>query len=171
MSITCAATCLRSLLTFPGRAAKSSASTTTSSASAKKATAKSINECAELGPYLAARIDAFGPFKIIYDGHDGIPGLSWKLKDPASSKFTLYDLADRLRVRGWLVLAYSMPPNREDLVIQRILIRHGFTRAMADELLVEMEHALEELQQDPSEPAAGVPKTEAELVLHDRSGR
>jgi glutamate decarboxylase len=93
------------------------------------------------------------------------------LKVPASSKFTLYDLADRLRERGWLVPAYSMPPNREDLVIQRILIRHGFTRAMADEVLVEMERALEELQHGPSEQAAGVPKAEAELVSHDHSGR
>ena len=129
------------------------------------------NECAELGRYLADRIDAFGLFEIIYDGHGGIPGLCWKLKDPAASKFTLYELADRLRARGWLVPAYSMPPNREDLVIQRILIRHGFTRAMADELLIEMERALEELQQGPSEPAAGVPQTEAELVPHDHSGR
>jgi hypothetical protein len=42
---------------------------------------------------------------------------------------------------------------------------------MADELLIEMERALEELQQGPSEPAAGVPQTEAELVPHDHSGR
>jgi hypothetical protein len=57
---------------------------------------------------------------------------------PLSSPFTLYDVADRLRERGWLVPAYSMPPNREDLVIQRILIRHGFTREMGEELLREM---------------------------------
>jgi len=35
-----------------------------------------------------------------------------------------------------------MPPNREDLVIQRILIRHGFTWQMAEELLVEMQAVL-----------------------------
>ena len=42
--------------------------------------------------------------------------------------FTLYDLSDRLRARGWQVPAYSMPPNREDLVVQRILVRHGVSR-------------------------------------------
>jgi len=53
----------------------------------------------------------------------------------SAAGFTLYEFADRLRERGWLVPAYSMPPDREDLVIQRILIRHGFTRAMGGELL------------------------------------
>jgi glutamate decarboxylase len=91
-------------------------------------------ECAALGRYLAEKIAKLGPFKIIYDGEGGIPGLCWELKDPANAPFTLYDYADRLRERGWLVPAYSMPPNREDLVIQRILIRHGFTREMAHAL-------------------------------------
>ena len=109
------------------------------------------NGCYDLGRYLAEKIGDFGPFKIIYDGHGGIPGLCWELKDPVSSSFTLYDYADRLRERGWLVPAYSMPPNREDLVIQRILVRHGFTRAMADELLQEMRDALDHLAQYPPE--------------------
>ncbi len=104
------------------------------------------SECAAIGRELASKIAALGPFEIIYDGVGGIPGLCWKLKDPASTPFTLYDVADRLRERGWLVPAYSMPPHREDLVIQRILIRHGFTRKMGDELLRELEEAIELLR-------------------------
>ena len=124
-------------------------------------------ECAALGRYLAEQIAAFGPFKIIYDGEGGIPGLCWELKDPAASSFTLYEFADRLRERGWLVPAYSMPPNREDLVIQRILVRHGFTREMAAQLLVEMESVLDHLKNRES--------TALELAgagsSHDHSGR
>jgi glutamate decarboxylase len=124
-------------------------------------------ECYELGRYLAEKIADLGVFKIIYAGEGGIPGLCWELKDPVSPNFTLYDFADRLRERGWLVPAYSMPPNREDLVIQRILIRHGFTRAMADELLVEMRGALDHFALHPAEPAlAG-----AAAGSHDHSGR
>jgi glutamate decarboxylase len=122
--------------------------------------------CAELGRYLAGRIAELGPFEIIYDGDGGIPGLCWRLKDPDSSPFTLYDVADRLRERGWLVPAYSMPPDREDLVIQRILVRHGFTQAMADELLIELERALEHLRDNPRPVGAG-----ADGVPHDHSGR
>jgi glutamate decarboxylase len=129
------------------------------------------NECYALGRYLAEKIGDFGPFKIIYDGHGGIPGLCWELKDPASSSFTLYDYADLLRERGWLVPAYSMPPNREDLVIQRILVRHGFTRDMADELLLEMQDALNHLAQHPPEPSSTLALAGAEASSHDHSGR
>ena len=124
-------------------------------------------ECGALGRYLAQQIAQLGPFKIIYDGEGGIPGLCWELKDPINSPFTLYDYADRLRERGWLVPAYSMPPNREDLVVQRILIRHGFTRQMAGELLTEMQAALDHFATSPAElvPAG------AESAGHDHSGR
>jgi glutamate decarboxylase len=124
-------------------------------------------ECAALGRYLAEQIAALGPFRIIYDGQGGIPGLCWELKDPPSASFTLYDLADRLRERGWLVPAYSMPAHREDLVIQRILVRHGFTRAMAHALLVEMQSALDHFAEHPVDlTLAG-----AESGSHDHSGR
>jgi glutamate decarboxylase len=129
------------------------------------------NGCYDLGRYLAEKIGAFGPFRIIYDGHGGIPGLCWELKDPVSSSFTLYDYADRLRERGWLVPAYSMPPNREDLVIQRILVRHGFTRAMADELLLEMQSALDHLAQYPPEASSTLALAGADASSHDHSGR
>ncbi len=118
------------------------------------------------------KIAAFGPFKIIYDGDGGIPpGLCWELKDPASSGFTLYDFADRLRERGWLVPAYSMPPNREDLVIQRILVRHGHTRTMADQLLIEMQSVLDEFAHRPSAQQSTLIPAGAELTSHDHSGR
>jgi glutamate decarboxylase len=124
-------------------------------------------ECAALGRYLAEQIAALGPFRIIYDGQGGIPGLCWELEDPAGANFTLYDLADRLRDRGWLVPAYSMPPNREDLVIQRILVRHGFTREMAHALIAEMQSALDHFAEHPIDLAL----TGAESGGHDHSGR
>jgi len=128
-------------------------------------------ECSALGRFLAEKIAKFGPFKVIYDGQDGIPGLCWELKDPASSNFTLYELADRLRDRGWLVPAYSMPPNREDLVIQRILIRHGFTQEMANRLLKEMQIVLDEFDQHPPKRLLSPSPDSAELQSHNHSGR
>jgi len=127
--------------------------------------------CAALGCYLAKKIAVLGPFKIIYDGQGGIPGLCWELKDPASSSFTLYEFADRLRDRGWLVPAYSMPPNREDLVIQRILIRHGFTQDMADTLLFEMGNALDHFAARPPEERSSLTTLVVESSSHDHSGR
>jgi glutamate decarboxylase len=131
-------------------------------------------ECARLGSYLAEKIGALGPFRIIYNGEGGIPGLCWELKDAATSTFTLYDYADRLRTRGWLVPAYSMPPSREDLVIQRILVRHGFTPEMADTLLAEMQLALDHFAHFAPSPPPESPALVAagrETTPHDHSGR
>jgi glutamate decarboxylase len=125
------------------------------------------SECSAIGRELAVKIAALGPFEIIYDGACGIPGLCWKLKNPASSPFTLYEVADLLRERGWLVPAYSMPPNREDLVIQRILIRHGFTRKMAEELLLEIDRAIAHLQH----PSRKSQRLDSGSGSHNHSGR
>lgn len=105
--------------------------------------------CYDTAQYLADMISKIGPFKIIYDGHGGIPALCWTLKDGVNPGFTLYDFADRLRNRGWQVPAYSMPPNREDLIIQRILIRHGVSRDLCDLLLEDIYRCLEYFKTNP----------------------
>ncbi len=93
--------------------------------------------CYDTASYLSAEIAKLGPFEILFDGDasKGIPAMCWKIKDGVNPGFSLYDLADRLRSRGWQVPAYSMPANREDLVVQRILVRHGVTRDLASLLL------------------------------------
>ena len=103
------------------------------------------NACYETAKYLADEIAALGPFDIIFDGDSekGIPALAWKLKEGFDTRgYTLYDLADRLRSRGWQVPAYSMPAHREDLVIQRILVRHGVSRDLAGLLIDDLRRTL-----------------------------
>jgi len=100
--------------------------------------------CHATAQWLAAQIVELGPFEMIFDGdpEQGIPCLSWKLKEGVDHGFTLFDLADRLRTRGWLIPAYTMPPHREDLAIQRILVRHGFSRDLASLLMDDYRDAL-----------------------------
>jgi glutamate decarboxylase len=88
--------------------------------------------CYETARHLAAEIGKMGPFRIIHDGNGGLPAVCWALRDGTKHGFSLYDLSDRLRARGWQVPAYSMPPNREDLVVQRVLVRHGVSRDLGD---------------------------------------
>ena len=99
--------------------------------------------------FLADEIAAMGPFELIHDGRGGIPGLAWKLREDRKHPFTLFDLADRLRVTGWQVPAYTLPPNRQDLAIQRILVRHGFSRDLASLLLDDYRRALRHLDAHP----------------------
>lgn len=107
--------------------------------------------CYETARYLSDEIAKLGPFEIIYGGdrETGIPALCWKLKDNANPGFSLYDFADRLRVNGWQVPAYSLPANQQSVVIQRILVRHGVSRDLAGLLLRDMEKALAFFQTHP----------------------
>ncbi|MCD0453123.1 glutamate decarboxylase [Actinocorallia sp. API 0066] len=80
----------------------------------------------ETARYLAERIAAMGPFRLLYDGQGALPAVSYTLKDGVG--WTLYDLTEQLRTRGWQVPSYPLPPDREDTVIQRVLVRHGVGR-------------------------------------------
>jgi len=113
--------------------------------------AKIQNACYETARYFAREITRLGPFEILYGGEtgEGIPCVSWKIRDGVKTPFTLYDLADRLRVRGWQVPAYSMPANRQDLVVQRILVRHGVSRDLVSLLLEDFQRCLAFFEKHP----------------------
>jgi glutamate decarboxylase len=103
----------------------------------------------DVGAFIAEQVVKLGPFEIVYDGRGGLPGACWKIKDGANPGFTLYDLADRLRQRGWQVPAYSLPANRQDLVIQRVLARHGVSRDLASLLCEDMKTCLAYFREHP----------------------
>ncbi len=107
--------------------------------------------CYDTAQYLAGEIAKMGPFNIIYNGapEEGIPCLCWTLKEGADPGFSLFDLADRLRARGWQVPAYTLPANCQDRAVQRILVRNGVSRDLASLLLDDMRTALEHLQMHP----------------------
>ena len=106
--------------------------------------------CQDVALYLSGEIAKLGPFELITDGSD-IPVFCWKLKE--ETNFTLFDLAERIRDRGWLVPAYTMPKNREDLTVQRVVVKEGFSRDMADLLLNDMRRALEFYASQPGHKA------------------
>lgn len=108
--------------------------------------------CYETAQYLAGEIEKMGPFEILYGGEmmSGIPALCWKVKDGFDTwGYTLYDLADRLRSRGWQVPAYSLPANHQDLIIQRVLVRHGVSRDLASLLVEDIKRSLDFFAKHP----------------------
>ncbi len=107
------------------------------------------NSCYETARYLVKEIEKLGPFEIIYDGVGGIPALCWNLKTDKKYGFNLYDFSDRLRVFGWQVPAYSMPKDRKDLVIQRILVRHGVSKDLGSLLIRDMKSCLNHFKENP----------------------
>lgn len=105
--------------------------------------------CADVAAWLGDEIKKLGMFELIYDGRGGIPGCTWTLKKGQDHPFTLYDLADRLRVKGWQVPAYPLPPNRSDLIVQRVVVRLGVSRDLAGLLLEDLQRAIQHLKKNP----------------------
>src|SRR5438034_6067158 len=62
---------------------------------------------------LAARLDELGPFELLTRG-DELPVFAVALK-PEVENFTVFDVSNALRERGWLVPAYTFPENSTDL--------------------------------------------------------
>ena len=76
------------------------------------------------------------------------PLFIWKMCSTyeKKAKWTLYDLQDKLKESGWMVPAYSMPANIEDTVVMRVVVRQGFSRDMADQLLTDIRNAVAEFE-------------------------
>ncbi len=60
-----------------------------------------------------------------------------------TAKWTLYDLQATLQQSGWMVPAYTLPKNMEDVVVMRIVARQGMSRDMADMLLTDIRNAVD----------------------------
>jgi glutamate decarboxylase len=82
---------------------------------------------------IAQGIDELGPYQLLTDGSD-LPVFAFTLK-PEVENYTVFDVSDRLRQRGWLVPAYTFPENRQDLSVLRIVVRAGMNPQMAELLL------------------------------------
>ena len=89
---------------------------------------------------------------------------AFKLK-PRVENYTVFDVSDRLRQRGWLVPAYTFPANREDLSVLRIVIRAGMTHDMAELLLEDLRHQTEFLESLDG-PLPGVRAEERTAFAH-----
>jgi glutamate decarboxylase len=106
----------------------------------------------DIARYLAGRVVAMGPFELLSDG-DAIPVFAFRLKDAA--RYSVYDVSERLRVRGWQVPAYTMPPDAEGISVLRVVVREGFSRDMAELLIGDLEQAVGALERDPPRTPAG----------------
>ncbi len=98
----------------------------------------------EVATHLSKGISDMGPYNLISEGRE-LPVFAFAL-DPSVRNYTVFDVSDRLRERGWLVPAYTFPANRQDLSVLRIVVRSGMHLEMADMLLQFLDHKTQALQ-------------------------
>ncbi|MGC7095997.1 glutamate decarboxylase [Amycolatopsis lurida] len=85
--------------------------------------------CREVATELAARIGALDQYSLVTDGSE-LPVFTFTVREDAG--FSVFDLSAALREQGWLVPAYTFPPDREDLAVLRVVVRNGFSHDLAD---------------------------------------
>jgi glutamate decarboxylase len=101
----------------------------------------------EVTTRLSAEIGALEQFELLTRG-DELPVFAFKVADDVDN-FTVFDVSNAMRERGWQVPAYTFPKNREDLSALRVVVRRGFTHDMADMLLADLKRQLPRLEHQP----------------------
>jgi len=93
--------------------------------------------------WLSGAIEELGPFTLLSRG-DAIPAFAFSLTDPGG--YSVYDVSDVLRARGWIVPAYTMPPAIDDTAVLRVVVRNGFSQDMAVLFLADLKAAVDRLE-------------------------
>lgn len=113
---------------------------------------------ANIARHLAAEIGGMPAFDLWNDGSD-IPVFAWSLKPGHTKNWNLYHLSERLRIKGWLVPAYPMPDDLGELTVQRVVVRNGFGRPLAEGFLQDLRAAVDYLDRLESPMPAERPAT------------
>jgi glutamate decarboxylase len=98
------------------------------------------NYAREVAMRLATDIEALGPFQLLTRG-DELPVFAFTLA-PGIQHYTVFDVSNAMRARGWQLPAYTFPPNREDLAALRVVVRRGVSHDLGDLLIADLERAL-----------------------------
>ncbi|MBV9095387.1 MAG: glutamate decarboxylase [Streptosporangiaceae bacterium] len=89
--------------------------------------------CQDVALRLSGEIAKMGPFELLSEGRD-LPVFAFKLRDDITG-YSVFDLSERLRMRGWQVPAYTFPEDMTDTAVMRIVVRNGFSMDLANLLL------------------------------------
>lgn len=98
----------------------------------------------DVAMFLASELEKTGLFQI-YNNGENLPIVCYKLRDDVNVDWTLYDLADRLLMKGWQVPAYPLPADLQDTIIQRIVCRSDLSHNLAELYLRDLKAAIEDL--------------------------
>ena len=98
----------------------------------------------DVATWLAGEIENLGPFQLLTRG-DELPVFAFTTVT-GTNAFNVFDVSRRMRERGWLVPAYTFPPNRSDLSVLRVVVRNGFSRDLAELFVNDLARLVPELQ-------------------------
>ncbi|URE38935.1 glutamate decarboxylase [Musa troglodytarum] len=111
-----------------------------------------MENCQENAMVLKRGLERTGRFDIV-SKDNGVPLVAFSLKD--RSRHDEFEVSDILRRFGWIVPAYTMPPDAQHITVLRVVIREDFSRTLAERLVMDVEKVLHELDSlPPKQPKA-----------------
>jgi len=94
---------------------------------------------------LAARLEENGNFKLIGADREQLPLVAFQLA--GEKDYDEFDVSWQLSAeRGWMVPAYTMPPDAQDVKVMRALVKETLSRAQVDRLADDIDTACEMLE-------------------------
>ncbi len=93
--------------------------------------------------YLEERLLDLGKFDLLTDTNY-LPVVVLKLKD--DSDYTVFQICEILRERGWVVPAYTLPPNAQHESVMRVVVKENFSRDMAEMFATDVTNAIARLE-------------------------
>src|SRR3954451_14836225 len=96
---------------------------------------------------LAEEIVAIGQFELVGEpGAEQLPLVAFKLSDDAGRGYDEFDIASQLAAeRGWMLPAYTLPPNAEHVTIMRALVKRALGHSLATTLAADIAQACDTL--------------------------
>jgi glutamate decarboxylase len=110
--------------------------------------------------WLSGEIAKLEDYRLLSDGGE-LPVFAFALASPDAG-FSVYDISEQLRMRGWIVPAYRMPAGLQELAVLRVCVRNGFSRDLASLFLADLRHATEHLRHR----AEGPPPDDVRASFH-----
>ncbi len=93
---------------------------------------------------LATKLRELGQFELIGEDEEQLPLVAFRLAQ--DNGYDEFDIAWQLSAeRGWMVPAYTLPPNAEDVTIMRALVKQTMSREHVDTLARDLAEACETL--------------------------
>ncbi|MEV6770313.1 glutamate decarboxylase [Nocardia sp. NPDC051030] len=104
--------------------------------------------CLDVARHLAEQLADIDSVQVISAG-EHLPVLALRIHPDYENTYTVFDLSNRLRTRGWQAPTYTLPPNLEHISVIRFVIRNGFSRDVAEMLLSDLRREIGILEATP----------------------
>lgn len=99
--------------------------------------------CRDTARWLAGQLGRIDGLDVYSDGSQ-LPVVTVVSSDPDA--LDVFELSGELRRNGWLVPAYHMPPDLEEVAVLRVVVRNGLSRDLAEALASDVEQAVGDLR-------------------------